>query len=1133
MRILKGLGSLIALLVLLVGIPVGLIVFAGNPIPSWDEVMRLTSVPDYGGKFFMGTLLPIVAWILWGTFAVGFLVELPAQLRRVPAPRLPGLRLQQQGAGFLIAAVVVMFAGVSPVIAAPSSASAAEPTAALAAVSSTITSAAAVEAHTDTAVAAEASAAPTYTVQDGDSLWRIAQETLGSGERWKEIADLNYGVEQADGWSLTPENWLNAGWVLTLPSDAPSGASSTAETTVETTTVEKEVTVVSGDTLWAIAEQELGDGNRYPEIFDATKDDVQPDGRHLTDPDLIYPGWVVDVPVTVEATVPVAPPAETGGVEDVAPGAGSSETGADAGASSHVDEGAGAQADVDELGGGAVGAIPGATTAPGAADDATTGQEPAEQAPAAEQAADDAADTDWIDEIFNVRTAGGLGALAAAGLLVFLGVRRMKQRRDRKPGQRISMPEGAASDMELALRAVENPLGMDHVDHALRHLAAWAQETGNALPPVYALRLSDVEIALYLDAPAELPAPFVEVSDDKMAWSVDPEELPPLERVPSAPYPALVTLGQDLGDAHVMVDLEHIGALNMIGSDESVRGALTGLAVELATSQWAEDLRITLVGIAPELPEALDTGRFRHVDNIDALLHTLRAQATETERALEELGVDSIEQARSAGLEAESWTPEIVILGAMPDEQARAELADLVTRLPRVGIAAITAGELAGDWTMHLDDDHTAQLQIPAAEHTLPLTPQIVNAEEYASILQLLDSSDQVVTNDSEWAPADEVTLDDLPPADTTLRDVEEDIRVEDGDADEWKSILHSLLPAKSADVAAPPVDENAEEADEAAVDEAVEKADEAAVDETVEAAVGVAVDETDADVAAEAPEHAPEAATKEPAGPVRPIVPLRGAPYVQILGPVQIVGAQGPAPKTPATSKTNQSVVQRATELIAFLALNPRATAVQVHGALWPGKDPHGGAAQQTRNSHTSRARSWLGVSPAGEQYLPRVGAEGYRLREEVRTDWQLWLDLVGEDPASAPTANLTQALRLVKGQPFEGVKEKFYGWAEPIRYEIIAAVGDAAHELATRSLRAGDCANARLAAAVGRMVDPVNEIFWRDALKAEHQAGDSTGVERLVKQLESHLDSFEDGYEAEPETQELIASIRRRDAS
>lgn len=193
MRILKGLGSLIALLVLLVGIPVGLIVFAGNPIPSWDEVMRLTSVPDYGGTFFMGTLLPIVAWILWGTFAVGFLVELPAQLRRVPAPRLPGLRLQQQGAGFLIAAVVVMFAGVSPAIAAPNSASAAEPTADVAAMSSTITPSAAVEAHTDAAVAAEAPAASTYTVQDGDSLWRIAQQTLGSGSGGKRLRTSTTG----------------------------------------------------------------------------------------------------------------------------------------------------------------------------------------------------------------------------------------------------------------------------------------------------------------------------------------------------------------------------------------------------------------------------------------------------------------------------------------------------------------------------------------------------------------------------------------------------------------------------------------------------------------------------------------------------------------------------------------------------------------------------------------------------------------------------------------------------------------------------------------------------------------------------------------------------------------------------
>jgi nucleoid-associated protein YgaU len=48
-------------------------------------------------------------------------------------------------------------------------------------------------------------------------------------------------------------------------------------------------TVASGDTLWAIAQSVYGDGNRYPEIFEAN----QP---MLTDPDLIYPGQVLRCP---------------------------------------------------------------------------------------------------------------------------------------------------------------------------------------------------------------------------------------------------------------------------------------------------------------------------------------------------------------------------------------------------------------------------------------------------------------------------------------------------------------------------------------------------------------------------------------------------------------------------------------------------------------------------------------------------------------------------------------------------------------------------------------------------------------------------------------------------------------------
>jgi LysM domain len=46
-------------------------------------------------------------------------------------------------------------------------------------------------------------------------------------------------------------------------------------------------TVISGDTLWAIAERFYGDGNKYQVIADASG---------VSNPDLIYPGQVLTIP---------------------------------------------------------------------------------------------------------------------------------------------------------------------------------------------------------------------------------------------------------------------------------------------------------------------------------------------------------------------------------------------------------------------------------------------------------------------------------------------------------------------------------------------------------------------------------------------------------------------------------------------------------------------------------------------------------------------------------------------------------------------------------------------------------------------------------------------------------------------
>ena len=50
------------------------------------------------------------------------------------------------------------------------------------------------------------------------------------------------------------------------------------------------------ESLWEIAENHLGDGRRYREIFELNKDLPQPDGSMLTIASLIRPGWILRMP---------------------------------------------------------------------------------------------------------------------------------------------------------------------------------------------------------------------------------------------------------------------------------------------------------------------------------------------------------------------------------------------------------------------------------------------------------------------------------------------------------------------------------------------------------------------------------------------------------------------------------------------------------------------------------------------------------------------------------------------------------------------------------------------------------------------------------------------------------------------
>ena len=108
-RLLRGLAALVVLVGFLVGVPVGLWVFIGWPLPhalpTWTQLSRALTdpIPD---QVLLNTLA-VVCWLLWAGLAVSVAVEVVAAVRGRAARRLPVLGPMQGLAGWLVAAVLV------------------------------------------------------------------------------------------------------------------------------------------------------------------------------------------------------------------------------------------------------------------------------------------------------------------------------------------------------------------------------------------------------------------------------------------------------------------------------------------------------------------------------------------------------------------------------------------------------------------------------------------------------------------------------------------------------------------------------------------------------------------------------------------------------------------------------------------------------------------------------------------------------------------------------------------------------------------------------------------------------------------------------------------------------------------
>jgi hypothetical protein len=226
--------ALLGSLVLLVGVPVGLVLAVGNPLPT-----ELPSRSWLTADLTTGLVIDVLAllvWVVWVHFVVCFLTE----WRAIRAGRVPEKVAfgggSQTLARQLVAGILLLSGGAS--VAQGASALAADPVEqprTSPSVVQTVEREVVVDAsrhaargdqadRTDRTDRAE-QALKHWEVRppegrNHDTLWDIAERTLGDPFRYKEIFALNKDRLQPDGSRLTDADLIRPGWQLRLPGDA-------------------------------------------------------------------------------------------------------------------------------------------------------------------------------------------------------------------------------------------------------------------------------------------------------------------------------------------------------------------------------------------------------------------------------------------------------------------------------------------------------------------------------------------------------------------------------------------------------------------------------------------------------------------------------------------------------------------------------------------------------------------------------------------------------------------------------------------------------------------------------------------------------------------------------------------------
>jgi nucleoid-associated protein YgaU len=1021
---LRGFVALVTTLAFVVGVPWLLVKYGNWPItdaPSVDELRELADTVVSDTMVF--GVLTVGAWIVWAGFTLSILVESAAAVRGVQAPRLAFAGPLQRSARALVAAIVLAISlshHQPAAFAASPRASAAVP----------LPRAAAEVAHVAEAVprthgvhsvdsGGEApedvgvDTAQTLVVRRGDSAWGLAEQHLGDGMRWRELWELNRDRPQPDGRAWTDPQIIVPGWHLVLPSDVTSRSSPSAAAASIVHVV------VAGDTLTGIAEAHLGDGHRYVEIFDLNRDLPQPDGRRLTDPDLIIPGWHLRLPSpepVIETTGPTspsetAPPPDDASTMESEPALPPPQPGV--GVSDPVPPTSTTPTTVGQPEAPAVVEPTDSNVAPAERGGVrTTAVPPNERETPTDAGAHDG-DSFWAATAPVLAGVSGATVLAT-GLLMRL--RRSKRRR------LIRGVGDAPVEGGRAARAVVAAADVPLVRWAGRALAEMvsrirARDASGSAP--LAVELSPERgIELLWDTPTpNAVAPWV-AADEGWAWRLpyDPDGEIPADEMPAA-IPALVTIGRREG-RQLMVDLEAFGTVAVAGDPERIDDFLRALALELSNGDDLADSYILTVGVdgvaeSDRLAAAdLDTA----AERATSICHSVR-DVLESARAPTSFAY------RCGAGGAHLETTVVIVAATVEDDPT------CLSVEPRSGVAVVAAAVLPdARATIEIDSDGTARLY--------PLGVSFVAAGVPRETVAVIDEN-RPNAGDGE-------------PVDAT-------------------SNGHRPGPPRTEQVAMRSMNGYAP-----------------------------ALFELPADKEAESEEY------ELPA-----VSPLDASLVVKVLG----------TPRVP----DRPELKRRELILTVYLACRGgRVNASAVQDALWNGQAVQG----KTVWNLVGRTRTALGQLPDGTWVLMPSDRNRHvkGLAPGVTTDLAIFRYLYEQaQTASSSEAIglLRQALGFVEGPPFDA---EGYDWAHHGTQDVAEAsrlIEQATEQLVDLALDIDDIDIAREAITQGLRGLPGDEVLYRLRMKVEHHAGNLTGVSAAYDELLRHLADFD--AEPSPSTLEL----------